>query len=101
MRDFSAMATNYYNKLCKCYPKPGGYPPPYLRVSSLEAAAAKGCAICSVVKAGLATALDGTLDPEYKFIFKLKRHGELLISYMKDEEWGTRRKFEMYLARGE
>lgn len=67
----------------------------------MEAAAAKGCAICSVVKAGLAAVLDGTLDPEYELVFKLKRDGELRISYMKGEEWGTRRKFEMYLARGE
>jgi hypothetical protein len=66
----------------------------------LEAAAAKGCVICSVVKAGLAAVLDGAFDPEYEFVFKLTRVGELRISYMKHKEWGTRRKFEMYLARG-
>jgi hypothetical protein len=54
-----------------------------------------------VVKAGLSRVLDGILDLEYEFVFKLKSQGELIISYMKGQEWGTRRKFEMYLARGE
>jgi hypothetical protein len=62
-------------------------------------AADNGCPICSVVRAGL-TSLDGAIDQEYGVVFKVKPFGELRISYMKAKKWETRRKFEMYLARG-
>ncbi len=87
MATVSGRHERYYYELCKCYPNPLCHPPLGVQVPALITASDKGCAICSVVKAGLATVLDGSIDPEYKLIFKPKEHGELRISYTKSQAW--------------
>lgn len=89
----------YYYDLCSCHKNTKGHPPSPIAIKALIKAAEDGCLVCSTVKFGLDKALNGEVDLDYVVVFKIKEFGELRIKYMKNGEWGTMRKFEMYLAR--
>jgi hypothetical protein len=92
-----------YYDLCGCYTdkKFSGIPADYIPIERLLAAAKSGCPICSIVEAGLTVALGGSINLEFAASWKRGRHGELRVSYMKERDWATRQKFEIYLDRGE
>lgn len=90
----------YYDQLCGCHENSTGHPPPLVPLSQLLEAVENGCSICSIVEHGLSTILDGAIDPDYGVKFAVKPDGEFMITYMKDQEWQTRQKFEIYLGSG-
>ena len=90
-----------YDELCGCHANSEGYPPPLIPLQHLIEAVENGCFICSIVKHGLSTILDGAIDPEYGVIFAIEPQGEFKIKYMKDQEWQTKQEFEVYLGLGE
>jgi hypothetical protein len=92
-----------YFDLCNCYDdkKNSGIPADYIPIKRLLVAAHSGCPICSTVEAGLTVALMESIDPKFLASWKRGRHGELRVSYMKERDWATKRKFEIYLDDGE
>lgn len=69
-------------------------------VADLKKAANSGCVECLVVLRGLATTLEENISPDYVVRYKTGQFGELRIRIMKESDWSTRQKFEMYLGRG-
>ncbi|KAH7088791.1 heterokaryon incompatibility protein-domain-containing protein [Paraphoma chrysanthemicola] len=89
--------------LCDCYADKRSWQRPvdYLPVGRLIEAAAGSCYVCSTVYTGLGVALGQCIDPDFTAKWKRGPHGELRIDYMKENIWGSRRTFEIYLGFGQ